>query len=161
MEYTPIRQLRELFPVLDHPSLSHPATFDLRYPAHNYRPLHDDCHYCCRAYACVLIPTRLPKVRAVCFWPPSFNKNVLYATPWLRCRLRSQMYPRLMASVTFDTRHFVSLAHRQRRCRVPPPWYCILIIPTKGANVIPPTSLEKQTKQSYVIQDPRSNYCIF
>jgi hypothetical protein len=91
----------------------------------------------CRAYACVLVPTRLPKVRAVCFWPPSFNKNVLYATPWLRCRLRSQIYPsRLMASVTFDMRHLVSLAHRQRRFRVPPPWYCILIIPTKGAIIL-------------------------
>jgi hypothetical protein len=133
VEYTPIRQLRELFPVLDHRSLSHPATFDLRYPAHNH---HDDCHSLPSLCLC-LRSTRLPKVRAVCFWPPSFNKDVLYATPWLRCRLRSQIYPsRLMASVTFDTRHFVSLAHRQRRCRVPPPWYCILIIPTKGAMIL-------------------------
>jgi len=56
-----------------------PATFDLRCPAHNYRWLHDDCHLVPNSMRLLLLfHPEAPKVRAVCFWPPSFNKDVCH-----------------------------------------------------------------------------------
>ena len=112
--------------------ISLPATFDLRYPAHNYRRLHDDCRVVCECYPCsTLTPCCL-----------SASSHLLliktYATPWLLCRWAEPKMLPIMASgefQTFDTRHFVNFAHSQTT-PIPLSVTRVFLIATKGAMIL-------------------------
>jgi len=106
-----------------------PATFDLRCPAHNYRWLHDDCHLVPNSMRLLLLfHPEAPKVRAVCFWTPSFNKDVCHN----------------LASVSLGG---AQNALHHGFCQIPLSATLVLIV-TKGAMVLVRAQFLRRAKQN-------------
>lgn len=101
----------------------------------------------CRAVCVCLLLFHLeaPKVRAVCFWPSSFNKDVCHnlASVSLGGAQNPPQHGFWRVSDIFDTRHFVNFAHGQI-----PLSATLVLIATKGPMVLVRAQFLRRAKQN-------------